>query len=178
MAAILETSHHGWHRYNFTCLNIWICSQCINLYVYQFWCFYHKVNGWFSMPDYAAALLWGIRPWHMIKHVPPVDYQTLAHLSCSSCVYWISARATRAQRFVSENASKCRFFRKACQLKSASIQTPSPTLWNNVISQVDPEDHRRHRCEREEIDPVLSLNSSDSAYEFSCSPMRCIIFVH
>ena len=34
-----------------------------------------------------------------------VDYQTLAYgyLSCSSCVYWISARATRAQRFVSEN---------------------------------------------------------------------------
>ena len=30
--------------------------QCINLYVYQFWCFYHKVNSWFSMPDYAAAL--------------------------------------------------------------------------------------------------------------------------
>ena len=57
MAAILETGHHGWHRYNFTCLNIWICSRCINLYVYQFWCFYHKVNGWFSMPDYAAALL-------------------------------------------------------------------------------------------------------------------------
>ena len=30
-----------------------------------------------------------------------VDYQTLAHLSCSSCVYWISARAARAQRFLS-----------------------------------------------------------------------------
>ena len=29
------------------------------------------------------------------------DYQTLAHLSYSSCVYWISAHATRAQRFLS-----------------------------------------------------------------------------
>ena len=34
-----------------------------------------------------------------------VDYQTLAHLSCSSCVYWISARATRAQRFLSVRES-------------------------------------------------------------------------
>ena len=34
-----------------------------------------------------------------------VDYQTLAHLSCSSCVYWISARATRAQHFLSVRES-------------------------------------------------------------------------
>ena len=34
-----------------------------------------------------------------------VDYQTLAHLSCSSCVYWISACATRAQRFLSVRES-------------------------------------------------------------------------
>ena len=34
-----------------------------------------------------------------------VDCQTLAHLSCSSCVYWISARATRAQRFLSVRES-------------------------------------------------------------------------
>ena len=34
-----------------------------------------------------------------------VDYQTLAHLSCSSCVYWISARATRVQRFLSVRES-------------------------------------------------------------------------
>jgi len=34
-----------------------------------------------------------------------VDYQTLAHLSCSSCVYWISARATRAQLFLSVRES-------------------------------------------------------------------------
>ena len=34
-----------------------------------------------------------------------VDYQTLAHLSCSSCVYWISAHATRAQRFLSVRES-------------------------------------------------------------------------
>ena len=34
-----------------------------------------------------------------------VDYQTLAHLSCSSCVHWISACATRAQRFLSVRES-------------------------------------------------------------------------
>ena len=34
-----------------------------------------------------------------------VDYQTLAHLSYSSCVYWISARATRAKRFLSVRES-------------------------------------------------------------------------
>ena len=42
-----------------------------------------------------------------------VDYQTLAHLSYSSCVCWISVRATRAQRFlsvrVSINASTSQF---------------------------------------------------------------------
>jgi len=27
-----------------------------NVYVYQFWCFYHEVNDWLSMSDYAAAL--------------------------------------------------------------------------------------------------------------------------
>ena len=34
-----------------------------------------------------------------------VDYQTLAHLSCNSCVYWISVRATRAQHFFSVRES-------------------------------------------------------------------------
>ena len=24
--------------------------------LYQFWCFYHKVNDWFDISDYAAAL--------------------------------------------------------------------------------------------------------------------------
>ena len=55
MAANLETGHHSRRTYNFTCLNIWKCSQCVNLYVYQFWCFYRKVNDWFDMSDYAAA---------------------------------------------------------------------------------------------------------------------------
>ena len=34
-----------------------------------------------------------------------VDYQTLAHLSCSSCVYWIPVRATRVQCFISVQES-------------------------------------------------------------------------
>ena len=34
-----------------------------------------------------------------------VDYQTLAHLSYSSCVYWISAHATRVQHFLSVRES-------------------------------------------------------------------------
>ena len=34
-----------------------------------------------------------------------VDYQTLAHLSYSSYICWISVRATRAKRFLSDQVS-------------------------------------------------------------------------
>ena len=56
-----------------------------------------------------------------------VDYQTLAHLSCSSCVYWISARATRAQRFLSVGESI-----------SASICEAKPNAILEITRAINP----------------------------------------
>ena len=34
------------------------CSEYITLHVYQFWCFYEKVNNSPKISVYAAALIW------------------------------------------------------------------------------------------------------------------------
>ena len=75
MAGILKTGHHGWRRYNFTCLNIRKCLQCINSNVYQVWCFYHKVNNWFDMPlHYVGTEI--SQEQAMLKQLDLISFQT------------------------------------------------------------------------------------------------------